>query len=397
MPFSSANLLLLRTSLIAVCLVVAAVAITTWAMLADQLRGGSRDDAPHPATSDASSSLVRLAWFYKPPTDAELDLLQERFDTFILTKQDEPARDWLRARGQEGPFLQYLRFEAIHDPGSCARQPWRNQVADQPGDFCRLVADHPDWFLLDGYGKRIVEYTQGERFVLMDPGHPGWRAFWLERARASQEQLSWDGVFLDNVEASLFKHRRAGRTLAAYPDEAGYQAAIDGFLRFLYTGYFQPEARPLWANIIALDESEVWFKYLESLDGAMDEGWAVDWSDGYLSRARWEEHLDRVEQTQALGKEVVLVAQGARGDLERQTFAFASYLLVSDGGASFRYSHKTAYHQPWLYNNYNLELGIPRGTRYESNGLWQRDFERGTVIVDPGKGTARIITNDDDP
>jgi hypothetical protein len=341
----------------------------------------------------ASFHPLQLAWFYKPPSDGDLHTLQENFSQFILTKNDERARDSLRAQGVQGPFLQYLRFEAIHDPGSCAAQPWRNQVADQTGDFCRIIQQHPDWFLLDVNGNRIVDVTGGERFYMMDPGNPGWRAFWLERARHSQESLGWDGVFLDNVEASLYHRRKAGIQLARYPDEVSYVAAVEGFLAYLYTSYFQPAGRPLQANITATDPA-AWFRYLRYLDGAMDEGWGVDWSSGYLSPRQWEENLSRAEQTQAMGKQVILVAQGERSNTQRQQFAYASYLLVTGGSASFRYSSAASgYRDAWLYSNYDLDLGAPLGPRYQEGGKWRRDFANGHVIVDPTARSATIATD----
>lgn len=336
-----------------------------------------------------SGPLVQLAWFSKPPEDSELNFLLEHFDIFILTKTDEPTRDYLREQGANGPFLQYLRLDTIHNPGSCTEQPLHNQVADWVGDFCAISEQHPDWFLLDAAGNRIFS-QDSPQFVMMDPGNSGWRAFWLERVRQNQEALDWDGVFVDNVEASLSKRRQWGALPAAYPDDASYRSAIRGFLEHLYTSYFQPEGRLLQANIIALDGGGGWLEYLQFLDGAMDESFAVDWSDDYLSVVQWEDEVRRAEETQALGKHVVLVSQGDRDDADRQTFAFASYLLASYGRASFRYANNEAYREVWLYGNYQLDLGAPLGPRYRDGSVWRRDFTQGSVSVDPVNKTAAI-------
>lgn len=328
---------------------------------------------------------MQFAWFYKPPADGDLSTLAQHFDVFILTHKDEAERDALRQQGVTAPILQYLSFEAIHDPGRCEAVPTGNQVAHRAGDFCDLSERHPDWFLLDTHGRRMVH--DGD--VMMDPGHPEWRAFWLERARQSQESLGWDGVFLDNVEASLSKRVRRGAVPAAYSDDASYQAAIEGFLDYLYTNYFQPRGRPLFANIIELDNAEVWTRYLRHLDGAMIEAFAVGWDD-YRSPGHWEEQLRLVELAQSLGKRMVLVSQGTRDDTAREMFAFASYLLVANGGTSFRYTHSSAYEELWVYSNYLLELGEPLGPRYSEGGIWRRDFAGGTVSVDPESHRAGI-------
>ncbi len=333
-----------------------------------------------------ANKTIQLAWFYKPPFDGNLSLLADVFDLFILTKTDETVRDEIKQYNPDLEFMQYLRIEAIYDPGDCETQPYRNQVADRIGDFCMISEQHPDWFLLDQSGNRIMG---SDRYVLMDPGNPGWRAFWLERAIISQEELGWDGVFLDNVEGSLNKRQRFGQLPAAYPTEDAYEEAILEFLEYIYTGYFQPQGRPLMANIVYFDD-EFWFKALHYLDGVMDEGWAVGFSDKSPDPEEWEEDMRRAELTQAEGKSFILVSQGEQHDQDLQRFTFASYLLINYGQAYFRYTQGELYNATWLYPNYYFELGIPLGPRYWENGMWHREFEYGGVSVDPSQNLGII-------
>jgi putative glycosyl hydrolase-like family 15 (GHL15) protein len=116
----------------------------------------------------------------------------------------------------------------------------------------------------------------------------------------------------------------------------------------------------------------------------------VNWQNEYRTAEDWLSHLSRAEQTQAMGKEMISVAQGLRDDSERQEFAYASYLLVTNGLASFRYANFDHYDQVWLYDNYRFDLGAPLGERYLHGTLWRRDFERGYVTVDPVYHTASI-------
>jgi hypothetical protein len=333
---------------------------------------------------------INLAYFYKPPVDSDASTLAKNFSTYILTRADEAFRDQLIASGVNAPILQYVRIEAIMDPGSCTAKPYRDNVAYKIGDFCTISQDHPDWFLLDKNGNRI---KVDKKYYLMDPGNQGWREFWMSRTQESQEQLGWYGVFLDNVEASMSKIKSLGAAPANYPDDASYQAAILGFLKYIYTGYFQPQGRPLLANIISLADSAVWFSYMQYLDGGMDEAWAVDWNSGYRSAAEWNEELSRAEQTQNDGKYAILISQGAQSNNARQNFAFASYLLVTNGKAAFRYTDSNSYGKVWLYSNYELQLGSPLGPRYADGSLWKRDFTNGTVTVDPVNHTAQITVN----
>lgn len=334
---------------------------------------------------------VQKAWFYKPPNDGNLRLVANEFDFFILSKGDEPERDQLLALGAKKPILQYVRFDAIMDPGSCTRKPWQNNVAFLPGDFCQISTEHPDWFLLDQNGQRIVDPFSGENFVMMDPGNPGWRAFFLGRIRQTQDaDKSWGGIFLDNVEVTTARLEKKQRALAAYPDEAHYQAAVQGFLQYLRTSYFQPTGRLLFANLIARKDEADWTKYLTYLDGAMHEGWAIDWPKGYRSVGTWEQQMTLAEETQAMGKFIILVSQGNRDDLELQKFAFASYLLINQGRAAFRYANSQSYAEAWLYDDYKLNLGQALGPRYRDGEAWRRDFTNGSVLVNPQTHEAQI-------
>jgi hypothetical protein len=343
-----------------------------------------------PAPTYASpEEVVQLAWFYKPPEEGQLGRVAQTFDFFILTYKDEAARAQLKSAGVATPFSQYMLFLIIEDPGDCDEGPHGNQVAYKEGDFCQISELYTDWFLLDENGKRI---KSGSDTYHMDPGSEGYRAFWLERARELQETHGWDHIFLDNVEASRSKMVRDGRKLANYPDDESYQAAVMGFLDYIRQNYFEVREKKVYGNIVSLNEEQVFDDYLQHLDGVMVESFATDWDNGYRSPDEWEEQMLRVENALAQGKTLILVAQGEQGDLELQNFTFASYLLIANGNAVFRYTNSEAYRELWLYENYDLDIGKPLGDRYRDNDLWRRDFSNGYVTVNPATHEVEIVT-----
>ena len=265
---------------------------------------------PHTLTAPVvPEPVVHLAWFFKPPRQIPIEALPAAFDVFILTHKDEAARDRLRANGRGGPILQYLMLAEIMDPGDCTSDPYGNQVAYRAGDFCEISAQHPDWFLLDQAGKR-VRGASGKYY--MDPGNPEFRSFWLERAKKLQAEFGWDGLFIDNVEASRTKFTSRGISLRAYPDEFSFQAAVDGFLAYVEHGYSKPSGKPMLANIVSVADDATWFRYLGHLDGAMMESFATDQSDGRLGSAEWEEQMKLVERALAEGKSSFLSRRGGR-------------------------------------------------------------------------------------
>ncbi len=340
-------------------------------------------------TALTSGGVVNIAHFFKPP-NLDAATAARTFGTIILTNGDHDYRNQLSANGYSSTIPQYFRSEAIYDPGSCTASTLNNTVAYNTGDFCWISQNHPDWFLLDAYGQRI-SVTPGGSYMRMDPGNPGWRQYFLSRVLESQNQYGWSALFLDNVEGSLSKFY--GPKPVKYPDNLSYQNAVQGFLQYLNVNYSQVYGRPVFGNIVARDSDAVWFNYLQYLSGAMQERFAVDWYEtSYLSVNRWLNDLSMMERSQASGKYVILVAPGNQEDLNREKFSFATYLLVSNGKAAFRYSTDDAYRDTWLYDNYNIDLGTPVGPRYAIGSLWRRDFTKGCVVVDAVNHSATIAS-----
>ena len=343
------------------------------------------------STALMPNQTVNLAFFYKPPSNSDAATIANNFNNVVLTGGDENFRDQLIADGFRSTIPQYYRSDGIQDPGSCTASPANNQIAYKSGDFCDISTNHPDWFLLDTSGNRM-RTSPTSIYWRMDPGNPGWRSFFVQRLLEIDQQKGWQGVFLDNLEASLSEIKRDGLMPARYPDDASYQTAVRGFIQYLYTNYSQAYSRPVMANIIARSGEAIWLDYIQYLSGAMQERWAVPWSStpGYLSESKWSADMALAEKTQAQGKYILLVAQGSQTDTARQNFAFASYLLISNGYASFRYADSSYYSQVWLYDNYRVQLGTPLGARYQTGTAWRRNFTNGYVVVDPVYDTASI-------
>ena len=187
------------------------------------------------ATALMPNRIVNIAHFFKPP-NMDAGTAANTFGMVVLTNGDHNYRNQLAASGFSSTIPEYFRSDGIQDPGSCTATPVNNQVAYNPGDFCFISQNHPDWFLLDQYGQRIT-VTSGGQYYRMDPANPGWREFFLTRVVESQDQYGWTGLFLDNVEGGLGKFY--GPKPAKYPDTASYQNAIAGFLQYLYVNYSQ--------------------------------------------------------------------------------------------------------------------------------------------------------------
>ncbi len=350
----------------------------------------ARSDSPAAPAAEATDYTPRFAYYYKPVENMTVAELAHEYSFFIIAKGNEDFRDQLLAAGGRRPMLVHLRAEAINDPGSCTALPWQNNVAFKPGDFCNISKNHPGWFLLDKNGKRIMDTFNGAEFYLMDPANTEWQQFYIERSREVLADTNWDGVFMDNLEVTLSFRQQQNEVPKKYQTDDAYWKAHEAFLKAIYEGYFHPNGKQLFANIASKKDDLLFPSYLTYLDGGMFEGWSVDLPDRWRSVERWTKHITVAQQVQDMGKFIILTAQGQQDDYELQKFAYASYLLVNNGMSAFRYGHNAIYREAWVYDNYHIVLGAPKGKAYEKNGVWQRDYEYGYVKVDPEAHTAEI-------
>lgn len=348
---------------------------------------------------------TRLAWFYLPH-DSRSQMINN-FDVFVLSKNFESDRNAIENAGKN-PVLQYIRFDSIHDPCyqargaaqancSCSTRPLNNSVGWNAGDVCWIRDNHPDWFLKDRNGNVIYSgFNGGDPFVIMDPGKQGWREFFLNRITQTQNN-GWDGILLDNLGEIFTAHTGQRVALRDYPTDRSYQDAVVGFLRYIQQNYFASRSnKPVYANFSALwDRGDAYYRIVSELDGVMDEYWGVT-KTSYYPELSFERRLDGAYRTQQMGKPMVLVSQGNRTDHQRQQFAFATYLLVATEISSFRYTQATSggYDEVWLYDNYDIQLGQPKGKYYQTGGdRYYRDFDYGQVWVNPVTRASQITYN----
>jgi hypothetical protein len=97
--------------------------------------------------------------------------------------------------------------------------------------------------------------------------------------------------------------------------------------------------------------------------------------------------MSRVDWLHSQGKAVVFDSQAS--DAAGREYGLANYLLVSTG-RDLLGNDPGGTPADW-WNGYDVELGAPKGGRYNWNGLVRRDFEHGFALVNKPGGTRRTI------
>ena len=216
---------------------------------------------------------------------------------------------------------------------------------------------HTEWYLRDASG---VTRSSGYNEPLMDLTNSGWRAMCVQISQNAL-QKGFDGMVLDNGLTSpnvLWPGSWSGAdsqwqssTIVLY--KSIKQAA--GSKIVIYNGaYFIPG-------------------YVDALDGWMDEGFPF-----YKG---WDNSIGFALDASNKGKLTLFYAQGGTAD---RYFCYCSALLT-DG-----YFFYAPTGTQW-FNDYGIQLGTALGKAVKNaDGTWQREYQYGTVVVNPSSKTARI-------
>ena len=216
---------------------------------------------------------------------------------------------------------------------------------------------HTEWYLRDASGKT---HSSGYTEPLMDLTNAGWRAMCVQITQNAL-QKGFDGLVLDNGLTSpnvLWPGSWSGSdsqwqssTIALYKS---IKQAAGGKIVIYNGAYFIPG-------------------YVDALDGWMDEGFPF-----YKG---WDNSIGFALDASSKGKLTLFYAQGSASD---RYFCYCSALLT-DG-----YFFYAPTGTKW-FDDYGIQLGTALNkAEKQADGTWQRDYQYGTVVVNPSSKTAHI-------
>ena len=306
-----------------------------------------------------------------------------RYRIMILNQSDAAIIPRLKAGN---PGLRVLMY--VDMMGADTRDP--DGTSDWAG-YADAMANHPEWFLRGAQGNPLVfkHYPTGR---VMDVGNTAYQDAGAARVSSEAQAAGFDGVFLDDANASLRWVIPGGEAACvAYPTTAKWQAAVYSFLAGV-----APQLHKAGLLVVAnIGGSTImpglWQKWNGPLDGAMEEsftnggaGRASIANGGWipsLEHALWSQRHGKI----ALDHAVTATRSGAR-------YGLATMLLVAGGKNLYSASRGYA-HEVWWpeYTSANA-LGSPLGGyRRLRNGVYRRDFTRGVVLVNPHAKGARVV------
>lgn len=298
-----------------------------------------------------------------------------RHKVMILQQDDGSMIPRLKARNRSLKVLMYVNMM-----GSDPRDP--AGISDWVG-YADARANHPDWFLRDASGNPLVRRDYPTSRV-MDVGNTGYQDAGAARVRRNAKAHGFDGVFLDDANASLRWVLAGGPSACVtYPTTAKWQDAAYSFL-----SHIAPKLHRAGMLVVAniggsIVTSGLWQRWNLPIDGAMEESF-TDGGTGpdTIANGRWLPKLRHALWSEKAGKigldhAVTDTRAGAR-------YALATMLLVARGENLFSASVGYSREVWWPEYVTASALGSPVGPyRVLRNGVYQRSFTNGVVLVNP--------------
>jgi hypothetical protein len=267
-----------------------------------------------------------------------------------------------------------------------------------------IARDHPEWVLRTADGSPVYipwgcDGRNGCPQYAADVGNPAFQDHFVGRVRQLVE-LGYTGIHVDDVNLAWRLSDVAGNRVTPLNPRTGNDLTLDEWRRDAVK--LLEHVRTEFPDTKFIHNS-IWFADSPSFDdplvsrqisaadvimlerGANDVGLVQ--GDGEFGFASFIEFIDRVHR---LGANVLLLDQTATTERE-QVFNLVTGLLTNDGGD---YVSTEAYDQlapESLWVGFETDLGAAAGPHREADGVWQRDFERGRVVLnEPGRDRANV-------
>ena len=258
--------------------------------------------------------------------------------------------------------------------------------------------EHADWILRDAAGRKLYipfgcdggtcpQYAG-------DFGNPAFRGP-LDRRRSSDQSANYKGVFIDDVNLDIRVGNGNGDTVMPVDPRTGQTMTEANYRRYIAEFTEQIKAALPGKEIV---HNAIWFaddddpSVRRELDAAthieLERGVNDAGIRGGGGQVGYETFMKRIDRLHGRGKGVIFDshADGASATSSTRWPPTSSSPRGNDGFGS---SWRSAPGDWW--KGYDVQLGAPRGGRYEWNGMLRRDFERGYVLVNQPDSPSRSV------
>jgi hypothetical protein len=302
---------------------------------------------------------------------------------------DGSSDDWTFEMKATNPDLRLFRYLTT----CLVKEPVNTAVTSVP--INNLLEEHDNWFWRTEGGGYVYPVEAPDSY-LIDPAAStdGWSDYWATEALNLIDGLLYEGVHGDLAFIDVGSVREKCPDIdSRYPTEADFHAAQEPCLssfRALLNGH---DKLLLLNNVTggsSIDQDYLTNTRIFNEDGFNWQAYAMKAKnfpeDPFVGTRGHEFRMDVIDICSGIGKTLVLGAQ-PRVNREDILYCIGCYLLVKqDPYVYLNIDWDGNYNNmQMLFNDFGplfeTDYGQPLGPRYEENGVWVREFSRGTVVV----------------
>ena len=352
-------------------------ALVAAAAVAFALLWHSRTVTTNPPAASPTATENRGVLVISPTEDVPSDLAGVRY---LLLDGSKASK--IGALKQRYPGLKVLAYKDLsffvdystNDRGNAA-VPWSQASLNE------------SWFLHDPGGSRVRSIRYPHSWFA-DVGQASYQTAWELNVLSFLRKAPWDGVFIDDALADPGWHLGGayGR-LARYPSRDAYRAAERSMLAAT-APHLQRAGYLVIANIAASRRQlDVWSDWPRLLSGAMREHFLKYGKGGerVLTGKAWRHDVAIERAVEGVGRVFIGLSYGPRRYAKAQGFVRASFLLFDDPE-----TRSATIWSPEAGKAAKLDLGLPQGPPVRHGKVWTRPFQRGTLRVNPRRGTYAV-------
>jgi|GEM_PF-2565210 len=347
---------------------------------------GDPEPEPEPEPESPGKILYAAKIYSTRLTSEDASWIASHCDLLIT---DGSSDDWTFEMKATNPNLRLFRYLTT----CLVKEPVNTAVTSVP--INNLLEEHDNWFWrTEGGG--YVQPVEGPDSYLIDPAAStdGWSDYWATEALNLIDGLLYEGVHGDLAAIDVESVREKCPEIdSRYPTEADFHAAQEPCLSSFHDRLNANDKLLILNNVTlgsGIDRDYLTNTRIYSEDGFNDQAYAMKAkyypSDPFLGAESQEFQMEVVEVYSGFGKTLVLGAQ-PRVNREDILYCIGCYLLVKqDPYVYLNIDWDGNYNNmQMLFNDFGhlfeTDYGQPLGPRYEENGVWVREFSRGTVVV----------------
>src|SRR5215210_9256604 len=325
---------------------------------------------------------------------------ESNFDVFTSSPTDA-QKTWMQAH--------YDRMRA-YSPYFDSRLSWFSNAWAYQDLYAiyrtsAVATEHPEWILKDAAGNKLYIPFGCSGGVCPqyagDFGNPAFRSWWIQGA-ASKMSKGYRGLFADDVNMEWRVGSGTGAFVAPKDPRTGTTMTQADWRRYMAEFTEQIRAafptkeivhNALWFAGCGTASDSCWSDpyirrellaadYIELERGVNDPG-----ITGGAGRYGYETFVNRVDWLHTQGRAVVYDARASTA--AAREYGLATYFLTSNG-RDLLGSDPGGTPTDW-WTGYDAQLGDPSSVRYSWNGLFRRDFQYGTVLVNQPGATSKTV------